>query len=127
MSENILIDRDCLQALVNAALGRSAPGEDIAPHLSAAQILLAQPPGLRPPPTIDERREFFETACKASKDYKFPLGVFLINGRFSHYHDSDTDSAFAGYRAGFMHGCRWERGIAVITPPAAAPSEVQAQ
>lgn len=57
--------------------------------------------------TDDEIREVFEAACKKSKaegKANFPLAPMLINGRFHHYMDPDTDNAWMGFRLGYIKG-----------------------
>lgn len=56
--------------------------------------------------TTEMLRQRFEATCKSSTLYDFPLEAMNINGAFHHYMDTDTDSAFTGYRAGFRHGMR---------------------
>ncbi|MFL1449216.1 hypothetical protein ACI77O_12545 [Pseudomonas tritici] len=125
MSEQVMIEREHLQTLLDSALLVASTEVLQPPHIQAAQQVLASPTSLRDQPSLDERREFFEAACKASRTYNFPLGVMVVNGHFRNYFDSDTDSAFAGYRAGFSHGRRWERGVQVVSPPQIVPIEFQ--
>ena len=40
------------------------------------------------------------------KHYLFPLQKMEINGKFHHYMDSDTDSAFVGFQLGYL---KWKK------------------
>ncbi|MPQ69489.1 hypothetical protein [Pseudomonas sp. MWU12-2323] len=110
MSDTLLINREHLQSLLDAALAADSTGNvaDSA-YVLAAKESLSTPQEYQTAPEPADVRQLFEEACKKSKAYKFPLGYMLINGAFHHYSDSDTDSAFVGYRAGFNQGINWER------------------
>lgn len=54
-------------------------------------------------------RKEFERICKLPavlKQVNFPLGMFEMNGEFHHYMDSDTDSAWIGFKFGHVVGYR---------------------
>lgn len=43
---------------------------------------------------------FKEWTMKHKADW--PLGAMIVNGKFSHFLDSDTDTAWIGFYAGWM-------------------------
>jgi len=54
--------------------------------------------------TREKIRMEFERSCQLPQvleQVKFPLGAMTVNDEFSHYMDSDTDSAWMGYLLGF--------------------------
>lgn len=54
--------------------------------------------------SIDPRRVEFERVMQLPevlKHYRFPLGVLEVNGTFIRYMDSDTDSAWLGFKLGW--------------------------
>jgi hypothetical protein len=107
--EYLLIERDHLKALLEDALNGDITGTTVnTAHAIAAQHALASSP-LNPKPSSADVRGFFEDACRSSRAYRFPLGHMVVNGKFQRFFDSDTDSAFVGYRAGFIRGVNWER------------------
>jgi hypothetical protein len=133
MSDTLLIQREHLQALLDAVLAADTTDSlGRTTHVIAAQESLSAPQEYRASPERVEVRGFFEEACKLSTAYRFPLGHMVINGAFHHYYDSDTDSAFAGYRAGFNRGVNWERhqrrssirGTVEAEPVAVQPTQI---
>lgn len=110
MSDNLLIQHEHLQALLDAVLAADTTGNAATTtHVIAAKEALSAPLVWRKAPEADEVRGYFEDACKKSTSHKFPLNYVKVNGAFHHYFDSDTDSAFLGYRGGFNRGVNWER------------------
>lgn len=56
---------------------------------------------------LEKVRAEFELAVGRLKERgraDFPLAPMIINGHFHHYMDSDTDSAWIGYFAGWQNG-----------------------
>lgn len=105
MSNFIAISRPHLQALIDAAMANSATPADATIILAALKELDSPP--VTGAPTSRSVQDCFEAACKESKSFRFPLGIVTLNGAFKNYMDSDTDSAFVGYRAGFVRGLKW--------------------
>ena len=122
MKELFLIEREHLQALLDIAINTASDQSEIAPHVIAARLAL-DTPIVRELPKLQEQRGWFEGACKASRTYNFPLGAMVVNKKFCHFIDSDTDSAYAGYRAGFIHGVRWSRHEQVLREPAVCAAD----
>lgn len=132
MSNYIAITREHLKALLDAALADAATPADSPIIITAMQELELPAPTANP--TSEGVRACFEEACKASKTYKFPLGIVTMNGQFKSYMDSDTDSAHVGYRAGFVRGLKWHQQVAqtqatieVQSASAEAQQQVEAQ
>lgn len=58
---------------------------------------------------LEVLRAEFERICKLPevlKQINFPLGAMQMNGGFHHYMDSDTDSAWIGFKLGHIAGMR---------------------
>lgn len=127
MSTICLIDPAQLQALLDALLAGDTTGTaHEAAYVIAAQDSLSAPQAYLHKPAPEEARQSFESACNKSTSYRFPLGAMEINGAFHHYVDSDTDSAFAGWRGGFNQGVNWERRQRRVQPsPAVDPAPVE--
>ncbi|NVL49925.1 hypothetical protein F2S72_09245 [Pseudomonas syringae pv. actinidiae] len=110
MTDLIAITRPHLKAFIEASLAEEATPADAAFIATAVRELAYPSPTSSP--TSQEVRESFELACKSSTAYRFPLGPVTINGVFQHYMDTDTDSAFVGYRAGVVRGLKWHQQCA---------------
>lgn len=128
MTDFIAITRTNLKALIDAALSDSATPADADFIATAMQEL--DSPVASDKPSFEDIRTLFELACKSSRTYRFPLGPLVVNGAFRNYMDSDTDSAFIGYKAGFVRGLKWQRQVAQINAatenqplPTPAPQE----
>ncbi|MCF5371991.1 hypothetical protein [Pseudomonas syringae] len=123
MSTICLIDHAQLQALLDALLAADTTGTaHESAYVIAAQNSLSAPQEYLHKPDRELVRQSFESACNISTSYRFPLGAMVINGDFHHYVDSDTDSAFAGWRGGFNQGVNWERGQRRVQPTPAVDS-----
>ncbi len=120
MTDFIAITRTHLKALIDAAQSDVPTPADAAIIVTAMQEL--ESPAPTESPTSGYVRGCFELACKSSKEYRFPLGVMALNGVFLNYMDSDTDSAFVGYRAGFVRGLKWQHQITQVKATAVAPA-----
>ena len=119
MTAFIAITRTHLKALIDAAQADAPTPADAAIIVTAMQEL--ECPILTEKPTSGYVRGCFELACKSSTEYRFPLGVVTLTGVFLKYMDSDTDSAFVGYRAGFVRGLKWQHQITQVKATAVAP------
>ncbi|HDS1721670.1 hypothetical protein NPS53_09170 [Pseudomonas putida] len=122
MMDFIAVTRTHLQALIDAAQADTATPSDAQIIVKASQELASHV--AKPNPTADDVRNSFEQACKSSKAYSFPLGVVKLNGAFRNYMDSDTDSAYVGYRAGFVRGLKWHQQLAQVNVPAEAQPQL---
>ncbi|MFS2049753.1 hypothetical protein ACEN9J_02765 [Variovorax sp. Varisp41] len=72
--------------------------------------------------TAAEMRALFEESIRQTKVFadNTPMGTMEVNGEFSHYMDSTTDSMWIG----FAIGMRCAERRAALTPPAvAAPAQ----
>lgn len=107
MTDLIAITRPHLKALIEASLADEGASADAAFIATAVRELAYPSPASSP--TSEEVRQSFELACKSSTAYRFPLGPVTINGVFQHYMDTDTDSAWVGYRAGVVRGLKWHQ------------------
>lgn len=114
MTDFITITRPHLQALIDAAQAEAATPSDAQIIVKASQELAG--PVVKANPTANEVRSCFEQACNASKAYRFPLGIVKLNGVFQRYMDSDTDSAYVGYKAGFVRGLKWREQLVAKEP-----------
>lgn len=84
-----------------------------------ARRLRATPTGANVARLTDaEIRAEFEASVRGSTlKASTPLGVVTMNGAFSHYADSDTDTLWLGYRAGFARSSRMSAAAAIGEKP----------